>query len=61
MPNDDSIAIGLARPRPAMSGAEPDEVVAGEAPEAGGPEPLPFDDGSGYGADWRPDDPDNVL
>jgi len=53
--------VGVRERDAAMPGGEPDEVVAGEAPDAGGPEPLPFDDGSGYGADWRPDDPDNVL
>jgi DNA polymerase-3 subunit gamma/tau len=53
--------VGVRERNAATLGAEPDEAVAGEVPDTRGPEPPPFDDGSGYGADWRPDDQDDVL
>ena len=53
--------VGVRERDAAVPGAESDEAVSGDAPEAGGSESLPFEDGSGYGADWRPHDQDDVV
>jgi DNA polymerase-3 subunit gamma/tau len=37
-----------------------EEAMAGEPTDDAIPEPPPVDDGSGYEADWRPEDQDDV-
>jgi DNA polymerase-3 subunit gamma/tau len=54
--------VGVRERGAAVPRGEPDEVVAGEVPDAAGrPEPPSFDDGSGYDADWQPDEHDGLL